>query len=114
MCTVLMPHLLCTYLAHGEPEDVSVYVVMYTKEGLPETLGYSSVTYKWNTALEVACFLRSQADCLTPSSHHTLLSKFGITTEDFQSLDHDIMLAMAHKGIPPIWNITGNCSQDGM
>ncbi|XP_060091793.1 rho guanine nucleotide exchange factor 28 [Heteronotia binoei] len=98
--------------AHGEPEDVSVHVVMYTKEGMPETLGYSSVTYKRNTALEVACFLMSQVDCLTPSSHHILLSRFGLMAEDFQSLDHDIMLAMAHKGIPPIWNIIGNCSQD--
>lgn len=99
--------------AHGEPEDVSVHVVMYTKEGLPETLGYSSVTYKKTTASEVASFLMSQADFLTPSSQHTLLSRFGLMAEDFQSLDHDIMLAMAHKGIPPIWNITGDSSQDG-
>ncbi|XP_015269071.1 PREDICTED: rho guanine nucleotide exchange factor 28 [Gekko japonicus] len=98
--------------AHGEPEDVSVRVVMYTKEGMPETLGYSSVHYKQNTASEVACFLMSQADCLTPSSHHTLLSRFGLMVEEFQSLDHDIMLAMAHKGIPPVGDITGNCSQD--
>ncbi|XP_077203533.1 rho guanine nucleotide exchange factor 28 isoform X2 [Paroedura picta] len=98
--------------AHGEPEEVSVCVVMYTKEGRPETLGCSSVTYKQNTALEVACFLRSQAHCLTPSSHLTLLDQFGLTAEDFQSLDHDIMLAMAYKGIQPIWSIIGNHSQD--
>nr|XP_056704998.1 rho guanine nucleotide exchange factor 28 [Euleptes europaea] len=98
--------------AHGEEEDVSVCVVMYTKEGGPETLGYSSVTYKQNTASEVARFLRNQAGCLTPSSYCTLLSRAGLMAEDFQSLDHDITLAMAHKEIPPAWNVTGNCSQD--
>ncbi|XP_048360255.1 rho guanine nucleotide exchange factor 28 isoform X2 [Sphaerodactylus townsendi] len=104
--------LQSTIPAHGEQEDVSVCVVMYTKEGVSETLGYSSVTYKWNTASEVAHFLMDQAGCLTSSSHDTLLSMFGLMAEDFQSLDRDIMLAMAHKEISPTWNITGTCSQD--
>uniref|UniRef100_A0ACB8EQC4 Uncharacterized protein n=1 Tax=Sphaerodactylus townsendi TaxID=933632 RepID=A0ACB8EQC4_9SAUR len=46
--------LQSTIPAHGEQEDVSVCVVMYTKEGVSETLGYSSVTYKWNTASETS------------------------------------------------------------
>ncbi|XP_061476988.1 rho guanine nucleotide exchange factor 28 isoform X2 [Rhineura floridana] len=98
--------------AHGEQEDVSVSVVMYTKEGILVTLGFSSVTFKQNTAYELACFLVSQADCLTPSNHHILLSRFGLTEEHFQSLDHNVMLAMAHEDIPPAWNITGNISEN--
>ncbi|XP_033019615.1 rho guanine nucleotide exchange factor 28 isoform X4 [Lacerta agilis] len=96
--------------AHGEQENVSVSAVMYTKEGVLVTLGFASVAFKRNTAYELACFLMSQADCLTPSSHQTLLSRFALMEEDFQSLDHDVMLAMAHEDFPPAWSVVGNSS----
>ncbi|XP_053147245.1 rho guanine nucleotide exchange factor 28 isoform X2 [Hemicordylus capensis] len=99
--------------AHGRQENVSISAVMYTKEGIPVMLGFSSVTYKQDIASELACFLVSQADCLTPSSHHTVLSKFGLMAEDVQSLDHDIMLAMDHEETPTAWNVTGGDSEDG-
>lgn len=86
---------------------------MYTKEGVLVTLGFASVTFKQDTAYELACFLMSQADCLTPSSHQTLLSRFGLTEEDFQALDHDVMLAMAHGDFPPAWSTVGNSSGEG-
>ncbi|XP_066468642.1 rho guanine nucleotide exchange factor 28 [Tiliqua scincoides] len=94
--------------AHGEQEDVSVSAVMYTKEGVTVTLGFSCVAYKQDIASELACFLVSQTNCLTTSSHYTLLSRFGLTAEDFQSLDNDLMLALAHEAIPPAWNIIGS------
>ncbi|KAH0628033.1 hypothetical protein JD844_008696, partial [Phrynosoma platyrhinos] len=87
--------------AHREQEEVSVSVVMYSKEGAPVTLGFSSVIYKQDTACEIACFLVSHVDCLTSSSHDVLLSRFGLTPEDFQSMDHAVTLAMAYEEIPP-------------
>ncbi|XP_072848742.2 rho guanine nucleotide exchange factor 28 isoform X2 [Pogona vitticeps] len=98
--------------AHGKQEDVSVSAFMYTKEDILVTLGSSSVTYKQDTARELACFLVSQMDCLTSSSHDMILSRFGLTAEDFQSVDCDVMLAMVYGERPPAWNITGNCSED--
>lgn len=98
--------------AHGEQEDVSVSAVMYTKEGVAVTLGFSCIAYKQDIASKLACFLVSQTNCLTSSSHQTLLNQFGLTAEDFLSLDDDLMLALAHEDIPPAWNITGNSSED--
>lgn len=118
VCALLTPSIKslifsCPFSAHGEQEDVSVSVFMYTKEDIWVTLGSSSITYKQNTACELACFLASQVDCLTSSSHHTILSRFGLTAEDFQSVDCDVMLAMVHGEIPPTWNVTGNFPEDG-
>ncbi|XP_042304394.1 rho guanine nucleotide exchange factor 28 isoform X3 [Sceloporus undulatus] len=98
--------------AHREQEEVSVSVIMYPKEGAPMTLDFSSVTYKQDTACEIACFLVSHVDCLTSSSHDTLLSTFGLTSEDFRSMDHALTLAMAYKEMPPAWNIIGSSSED--
>lgn len=103
------------FSAHGELEAVSVSVVMYPMEGTSVTLGSSSVTYKQDLACELASFLVHQVDCLSPTSHHALLSRFGLTTEELQSLDHDIMLAMAHEEMLmlPTWNIIGKSLEDG-
>ncbi|XP_039400635.1 rho guanine nucleotide exchange factor 28 isoform X1 [Mauremys reevesii] len=97
---------------HGCQEAVSVSVVMYTKGYSPVTLGCCSVTYKQNLSCKLSHFLVSHFDCVTSTSHQTLLSKFGLTVEDLQSLDHDMMLAIAHEELPPTWNILGNCSED--
>ncbi|KAM6475246.1 rho guanine nucleotide exchange factor 28 isoform 3-T3 [Liasis olivaceus] len=98
--------------AHRQQEDVSVFVVMYGKESEFVTLGSSSITYKHDIACELACFLVSQVNCLTPSSHHTLLSQFGLIVRDLQSMDRDVMLAMAHEEMPSSWNIAGNSTED--
>uniref|UniRef100_A0A674J0B5 Rho guanine nucleotide exchange factor 28 n=1 Tax=Terrapene triunguis TaxID=2587831 RepID=A0A674J0B5_9SAUR len=97
---------------HGCQETVSVSVVMYTKGYSPVTLGCCSVTYKQNLSGKLSHFLVSHFDCVTSTSHQTLLSKFGLTVEDLQSLDHDMMLAIAHEELPPTWNVLGNCSED--
>ncbi|XP_044302416.1 rho guanine nucleotide exchange factor 28 isoform X2 [Varanus komodoensis] len=98
--------------AHREQEDVSVCVVMYKEEGMLVTLGSSSVTYKQDTAGELAWYLVSQVDCLTPSSHHTLLQRLGLTADGVQLVDHDAMLAVAHEEIPPTWSIVGSSSNN--
>uniref|UniRef100_A0A670Y2T6 Rho guanine nucleotide exchange factor 28 n=1 Tax=Pseudonaja textilis TaxID=8673 RepID=A0A670Y2T6_PSETE len=98
--------------AHREEEDVSVFVVMYGKESEFVILGSSCITFKHDIACELACFLVSQANCLTPSSHHTLLSQFDLIERDLQSMDHDVMLAMACEEIPSSWNIVGNSTED--
>ncbi|XP_058024947.1 rho guanine nucleotide exchange factor 28 isoform X1 [Ahaetulla prasina] len=98
--------------AHREQEDVSVFVVMYGKENEFVILGSSFLTFKHDIACELACFLVSQVNCLTPSSHHTLLSQFDLIERDLQSMDHDIMLAMACEEIPSSWNIVGNSTED--
>uniref|UniRef100_A0A8D2IWC0 Rho guanine nucleotide exchange factor 28 n=1 Tax=Varanus komodoensis TaxID=61221 RepID=A0A8D2IWC0_VARKO len=95
-----------------EQEDVSVCVVMYKEEGMLVTLGSSSVTYKQDTAGELAWYLVSQVDCLTPSSHHTLLQRLGLTADGVQLVDHDAMLAVAHEEIPPTWSIVGSSSNN--
>ncbi|XP_048705262.1 rho guanine nucleotide exchange factor 28 isoform X5 [Caretta caretta] len=97
---------------HGCQETVSVSVFMYTKGYSPVTLGCCSVTYKQNLSCKLSHFLVSHFDCVTSTSHQTLLSKFGLTVEDLQSLDHDMMLAIAHEELPPTWNVLGNCSED--
>uniref|UniRef100_A0A8C3XLP8 Rho guanine nucleotide exchange factor 28 n=1 Tax=Chelydra serpentina TaxID=8475 RepID=A0A8C3XLP8_CHESE len=97
---------------HGYQETVSVSVFMYTKGYSPVTLGCCSVTYKQNLSCKLSHFLVSHYDCVTSTSHQTLLSKFGLTVEDLQSLDHDMMLAIAHEELPPTWNVLGNCSED--
>lgn len=102
-----------TFSAHREQEDVSVFVVMYGKESEFLILGSSSITFKHDIACELACFLVSHANCLTPSSHHTLLSQFDLIERDLQSMDRDVMLAMAYEEIPSSWNIVGNSTEDG-
>nr|XP_005288314.1 rho guanine nucleotide exchange factor 28 isoform X5 [Chrysemys picta bellii] len=97
---------------HGCQETVSVSVVMYTKGYSPVTLGCCYVTYKQNLSCKLSHFLVSHFDCVTSTSHQTLLNKFGLTVEDLQSLDHDMMLAIAHEELPPTWNVLGNCSED--
>ncbi|XP_039176660.1 rho guanine nucleotide exchange factor 28 isoform X5 [Crotalus tigris] len=98
--------------AHREQEDVSVFVVMYGKESEFQILGSSSITFKHDIACELACFLVSKANCLTPSSHHTILSQFNLIERDLQSMDRDVMLAMAYEEIPSSWNIVGNSTED--
>ncbi|XP_060617656.2 rho guanine nucleotide exchange factor 28 isoform X1 [Anolis sagrei] len=98
--------------AHREQEEVPVSVIMHPKEGALVTLGFSPVTYKRDTACEIACFLMNHMDCLSASSHNTLLSRFGLTSEDIQSMDHAIMLAMAYERMPPAWNIIRSCPED--
>ncbi|XP_013920366.1 PREDICTED: rho guanine nucleotide exchange factor 28-like, partial [Thamnophis sirtalis] len=98
--------------AHREQEDVSVFAVMYGKESEFVILGSSFLTFKHDIACELACFLVSQANCLIPSSHHTLLSQFDLIERDLQSMDHDIMLAMACEEIPSSWNIVGNSAEN--
>ncbi|XP_067425369.1 rho guanine nucleotide exchange factor 28 isoform X2 [Emydura macquarii macquarii] len=98
---------------HGCQETVSVSVFMYTKGYSPVSLGCYSITYEQNLSCKLSHFLVSHFDCVTSTSHQTLLNKFGLTVEDLQSLDHDMMLAIAHEELPPTWNVLGNCSEDG-
>ncbi|XP_019338152.2 rho guanine nucleotide exchange factor 28 isoform X2 [Alligator mississippiensis] len=97
---------------HGYQEAVLVSVFMYTEGYSPVILGSCSVTYRENLPCKLSRFLVSHVDCITSVSHQTLLNTFGLTVEDFQSLDHDMTLAIAHEELPNNWNIVGNCSKD--
>ncbi|XP_033928600.1 rho guanine nucleotide exchange factor 28-like [Melopsittacus undulatus] len=52
------------------------------------------------------------AECVTAASHELLLDKFGLRTKDLQSLDNDLMMAVAYEELPSTWNILGSCSEE--
>ncbi|NXA31969.1 ARG28 factor, partial [Eudromia elegans] len=96
---------------HGCQEAVSVSVLMYTKGYSPVVLGTSPVTYRENLSCKLSQFLVNHAECVTAASHKMLLDKFQLKIKDLQSLDNDVMLAIAHEELPSTWNILGNYSE---
>ncbi|KAM6035524.1 rho guanine nucleotide exchange factor 28 isoform 3-T4 [Theristicus caerulescens] len=96
---------------HGCQEAVSVSVLMYTRGYSPVVLGSCPVTYRENLSCKLSRFLVDHAECVTAASHKMLLDKFGLRIKDLQSLDNDLMMAVAHEELPLTWNILGNCSE---
>ncbi|KFM07953.1 Rho guanine nucleotide exchange factor 28, partial [Aptenodytes forsteri] len=96
---------------HGCQEAVSVSVLMYTRGYSPVVLGSCSVTYRENLSCKLSRFLVDHAECVTAASHRLLLDKFGLRIKDLQSLDNDLMMAVAHEELPSTWNILGSCSE---
>ncbi|NXL49180.1 ARG28 factor, partial [Podilymbus podiceps] len=96
---------------HGCQEAVSVSVLMYTRGYSPVVLGSCPVTYRENLSCKLSRFLVDHAKCVTAASHTMLLDKFGLKIKDLQSLDNDLMMAVAHEELPSTWNILGSCSE---
>ncbi|XP_025913185.1 rho guanine nucleotide exchange factor 28-like [Apteryx rowi] len=96
---------------HGCQEAVSVSVLMYTKGYSPVVLGSCPVTYRENLSCKLSRFLVNHAECVTAASHKMLLDKFELSIKDLQSLDNDLMMAIAHEELPSTWNILGNYSE---
>ncbi|NXJ81391.1 ARG28 factor, partial [Trogon melanurus] len=96
---------------HGCQEAVSVSVLMYTKGYSPVVLGSCPVSYRENLSCKLSHFLVNHAECVTAASHRMLLDTFGLKIEDLQSLDNDLMMAVAHEELPSTWNILGSCSE---
>ncbi|KAM6109150.1 rho guanine nucleotide exchange factor 28 [Phoenicopterus ruber ruber] len=96
---------------HGCQEAVSVSVLMYTRGYSPVVLGSCPVTYRENLSCKLSRFLVDHAECVTAASHTMLLDKFGLRIKDLQSLDNDLMMAVAHEELPSTWNILGSCSE---
>ncbi|KAM6104741.1 LOW QUALITY PROTEIN: rho guanine nucleotide exchange factor 28 [Pterocles gutturalis] len=96
---------------HGCQEAVSVSVLMYTRGYSPAVLGSCPITYRENLSCELSHFLVSHAECVMIGSHKILLDKFGLRIKDLQSLDNDLIIAVAHEELPPTWNILGSCSE---
>ncbi|XP_064356041.1 rho guanine nucleotide exchange factor 28 isoform X3 [Dromaius novaehollandiae] len=96
---------------HGCQEAVSVSVLMYTKGYSPVVLGSCPVAYRENLSCKLSRFLVNQAECVTAASHKMLLDKFELRIKDLQSLDNDLMMAIAHEELPSTWNILGNYSE---
>ncbi|XP_068781609.1 rho guanine nucleotide exchange factor 28-like isoform X6 [Struthio camelus] len=96
---------------HGCQEAVSVSVLMYTKGYSPVVLGSCPVTYRENLSCKLSRFLVNHAKCVTATSHKMLLDKFELRMKDLQSLDNDLMMAIAHEELPSTWNILGNYSE---
>ncbi|KAM6187371.1 rho guanine nucleotide exchange factor 28 isoform 6-T8 [Sarcoramphus papa] len=96
---------------HGCQEAVSVSVLMYTRGYSPVVLGSCPVTYRKNLSCKLSRFLVDHAECVTAASHKTLLDKFELSIKDLQSLDNDLMMAVAHEELPSTWNILGSCSE---
>ncbi|XP_075382702.1 rho guanine nucleotide exchange factor 28 isoform X2 [Mycteria americana] len=96
---------------HGCQEAVSVSVLMYTRGYSPVVLGSCPVTYRENLSCKLSRFLVDHTECVTAASHKTLLEKFGLRIKDLQSLDNDLMMAVAHEELPSTWNILGSCSE---
>uniref|UniRef100_A0A8C0EA89 Rho guanine nucleotide exchange factor 28 n=1 Tax=Bubo bubo TaxID=30461 RepID=A0A8C0EA89_BUBBB len=97
---------------HGCQEAVSVSVLMYTKGYSPVVLGSCPVTYRENLSCKLSRFLVNHAECVTAATHKMLLDKFGLRIKDLQSLDNDLMMAIAHEELPSTWNILGSCSKE--
>uniref|UniRef100_A0A663FJY2 Rho guanine nucleotide exchange factor 28 n=1 Tax=Aquila chrysaetos chrysaetos TaxID=223781 RepID=A0A663FJY2_AQUCH len=96
---------------HGCQETVSVSVLMYTRGYSPVVLGSCPVTYRENLSCKLSRFLVDHAKCVTATSHKMLLDKFGLRIKDLQSLDNDLMMAVAHEELPSTWNILGSSSE---
>ncbi|NXL35720.1 ARG28 factor, partial [Glaucidium brasilianum] len=96
---------------HGCQEAVSVSVLMYTKGYSPVVLGSCPVTYRENLSCKLSRFLVNHAECVTAATHKMLLDKFDLRIKDLQSLDNDLMMAIAHEELPSTWNIIGSCSK---
>ncbi|NWT83959.1 ARG28 factor, partial [Lanius ludovicianus] len=96
---------------HGYQEAVSVSVLMYTVGFSPVVLGSCPITYRENLSCKLSHFLVSHAECVTTSSHKLLLDKFGLRMKDLQSLDNDLMMAVAYEKLPSTWNILGSCPE---
>ncbi|XP_050768696.1 rho guanine nucleotide exchange factor 28 isoform X1 [Gymnogyps californianus] len=96
---------------HGCQEAVSVSVLMYTRGYSPVVLGSCPVTYRKNLSCKLSRFLVDHAECITAASHKMLLDKFELSIKDLQSLDNDLMMAVAHEELPSTWNILGSCSE---
>ncbi|NWV03409.1 ARG28 factor, partial [Ptilonorhynchus violaceus] len=93
---------------HGYQEAVSVSVLMYTVGFSPVVLGSCPVTYRENLPCKLSRFLVGHAECVTAASHKLLLDKFGLRMKDLQSLDNDLMMAVAYEKLPSTWNILGS------
>ncbi|NXM51174.1 ARG28 factor, partial [Gymnorhina tibicen] len=96
---------------HGYQEAVSVSVLMYTVGFSPVVLGSCPVTYRENLSCKLSRFLVDHAECVTTTSHKLLLVKFGLRMKDLQSLDNDLMMAVAYEKLPATWNILGSCPE---
>ncbi|NWQ77209.1 ARG28 factor, partial [Columbina picui] len=96
---------------HGCQEVVSVSVLMYTRGYSPVVLGSCPVTYRENLSSKLSRFLVDHAEHVTAASPKMLLDKFGLRIKDLQSLDNDLMMAIAHEELPSTWNILGSCSE---
>uniref|UniRef100_A0A803VR90 Rho guanine nucleotide exchange factor 28 n=1 Tax=Ficedula albicollis TaxID=59894 RepID=A0A803VR90_FICAL len=94
---------------HGCQEAVSVSVLMYTVGFSPVVLGSCPITYRENLSCKLSRFLVDHAGCVTTTSHKLLLEKFGLRMRDLQSLDNDLMMAVAYEKLPSTWNILGSC-----
>lgn len=55
----------------------------------------------------------SGEECVTATSHKLLLDKLGLRMKDLQSLDNDLMMAVAYAKLPSTWNVLGSCPEDG-
>ncbi|XP_064903378.1 rho guanine nucleotide exchange factor 28 isoform X1 [Columba livia] len=96
---------------HGCQEAVSVSVLMYTRGYSPVVLGSCPVTYRENLSSKLSRFLVDHAEHVTAASPKMLLDKFGLRIKDLQSLDNDLMMAIAHEELPSTWNILGSGSE---
>lgn len=71
------------------------------------------VAYRENLSCKLSPFLVDHSECVTTTSHKLLLDKFGLRMKDLQSLDNDLMMAVAYEKLPSTWNILGNCPEGG-
>ncbi|XP_038621375.1 rho guanine nucleotide exchange factor 28 [Tachyglossus aculeatus] len=104
--------LQSTVPGHEFREMVLVSVCLYSDGYSPVTMGCCSVTYVDNVACGLSRLLVSQVGCLTSRSHQTLLGQCGLTVKDLFDLEEDLVLAVAHMELPPMWSVLGNSSAE--
>ncbi|KAM4808291.1 rho guanine nucleotide exchange factor 28 [Rhinophrynus dorsalis] len=108
----LSPNLLRSiFPGHYCPESLTVTVCMHTQGYSPVIVACASITYIRDTACNISHFLKSHCHRLTPTSHETILSEFGVTIKDLQLLDRNLMLCLANEELTPTWNILGSASE---
>ncbi|KAE8636013.1 hypothetical protein XENTR_v10002813 [Xenopus tropicalis] len=105
--------LRSVFPGHNCPESVIVTVCMHTEGYSPVIVACTPVTYIRDTACNISHYLKMHCGSLSPTSHETILTHFGLTVKDLLHMDRNMMLCLASEESKPIWNILGSASESG-
>ncbi|XP_018120644.1 rho guanine nucleotide exchange factor 28 isoform X2 [Xenopus laevis] len=103
--------LRSVFPGHNCPEPVIVTVCMHTEGYSPVIVACTPVTYVMDTACNISQFLKVHCGSLSPTSHKTILTHFGVTVKDLLHMDRNMMLCLASEELKPTWNILASAPE---
>ncbi|XP_041436433.1 rho guanine nucleotide exchange factor 28 isoform X2 [Xenopus laevis] len=103
--------LRSVFPGHNCPEPVIVTVCMHTEGYSPVIVACTPVTYVRDPACNISHYLKLHCGSLSPTSHETILTHFGVTVKDLLRMDRNMMLCLASEELKPTWNILGSASE---